>query len=58
MISQKLVTGIGLNKTDCLYTENEYKQYCKALKDTHTAWLGEWKGWCDVSRLCTPYLGI
>ena len=29
--------------------EAEVKQYCRALSDTHTHWIGEWKAWCDVS---------
>lgn len=35
--------------------EGEYKQYCKALKDTHIKWVGEWKAWCDVSLQFVVY---
>lgn len=29
--------------------ESEYKNYLKALKDTNTRWVTDWKTWCDVS---------
>jgi hypothetical protein len=30
--------------------EAEYKNYLKALKDTQTKWIGEWKAWCDLCQ--------
>lgn len=30
--------------------EAEYKNYLKALKDTNTKWVSDWKAWCDVSK--------
>jgi hypothetical protein len=30
--------------------EAEYKNYLKALKDTQTKWVGEWKAWCDLAQ--------
>jgi hypothetical protein len=28
--------------------ETEYRNYLKALKDTNTKWVSDWKAWCDV----------
>lgn len=28
--------------------EAEYKNYLKALSDTNTKWISDWKAWCDV----------
>lgn len=30
--------------------EAEYKNYLRALKDTNTRWVTDWKAWCDVSN--------